>query len=181
MSECNAKPSKQTPPPQPTWATNFYVSLRFTQTVITKNLNDDFLRPCHWVLWSRSTEVGLLVTHEEANQLIPVLWKYKRNTLVHLIVYSAPVTRRMLQFDELKYYAIPSLPEDFKVSTSFKVDLCILAGRLHFGWDEYETLMGYLGTAAADNLNTQAAKLEPFAKDPLAFSKFVHSIMVRTY
>jgi hypothetical protein len=164
---------------------HLFVSLRFTQTVVTKKTNDDFLRPCQWVLYCPATETGILVSHEEANLLIPVLRDRKRKMRCHLIVYSAPVTRRMLQFNDLNFYAVPPLPEGFKAPTSFKVELGIFAGRLHFGWDEYEALLGYLGTRATVDPTSMsddgATKLGAFTKNPLAFSKFVHSIMISTY
>jgi hypothetical protein len=89
----------------------------------------------------------------------------------------------MLQFNDLNFYAVPPLPAGFKVPAWFKVELGIFAGRLHFGWDEYETLLGYLGNHAADDSTSEngATRLGAFTENPLAFCKFVHSVTINTY
>jgi hypothetical protein len=153
-------------------AAGFHVSTQFVKTIRTVGPNDNFLRPCQWVVWSRSTNVGLLVSPEEANSLIPILREYEHQTLVHLIVYAAPVTRRMLHFNNLDYYAIPPLPDDFHIPTWFKVELGIFAGRLYFAWDEYQELLAYLGIQVmngSDSMN--GAKRNAFAENPLTFRK----------
>lgn len=46
---------------------------------------------------------------EEAELLIPLLQNAK-DSPTYLLTYSAPVTRKMLHFNELNFYTIPSLP-----------------------------------------------------------------------
>jgi hypothetical protein len=152
-----------------------HVSTQFVKTVNTVSPNDNFLRPCQWIVWSRLTDVGLLVSPEEANFLIPVLRECEHQTPAHLIVYSVPLTRRMLHFNNLNYYAIPSLPNGFKVPTRFKVELGIFAGRLYFAWNEYQDLLRYLGIQVVDGSDTVngVVKQNAFAENPLTFRKFL--------
>jgi hypothetical protein len=154
-------------------AARLYVSTQFTRTVSVNEPNDNFLRPCQWVLWNHKNQIGLLVSPEEANALIPILRNaYFGEAMCHLIVYSAPITRRMLQFNNLDYYAIPSLPKNFKAPTWLKVELGIFAGRLYFEWSEYEEILSYLDIQpshqASDHPEQSNCK-ETFAPKPLAF------------
>jgi hypothetical protein len=148
-------------------AAGLYVSTQFTRTVSVNEPNDSFLRLCHWLLWCRKSEVGLLLSPEEADALIPIL---RRTTepVCHVIVYSAPITRRMLQFNNLNYYAVPSLSDDFKAPTWLKVELGIFAGRLYFEWHECDEIMSYLGMRSEAE-GSQSNCREPFATKPLAF------------
>jgi hypothetical protein len=150
-----------------------YISTQFTSTVCVMEPNDDFLRPCQWVLWSSTTRVALLVGPEEADLLIPLLRRSEADPPVcHLIVYTAPVTRHMLQFNGLHYYAIPRLRTSFKAPCWLKVELGIFAGRLYFEWDEYDTIMSYLGMQVSPEGNGEylpSDKRQAFATRPLAF------------
>jgi hypothetical protein len=154
-------------------ASRLYVSAQFSRTVSVPELNDNFLRPCHWLLWSCTRETGLLVSPEEADALIPILRSVDPSEpACHLIVYAAPITRRMLHFNQLDYYAIPSLPATFKAPTWLKVQLGIFSGRLYFGWDEYEELMSYLGIRVLREANGESQDLvhkEAFTAKPLSF------------
>ena len=89
----------------------------------------------------------------------------------NLIVYSAPLTRHMLHFNDLDYYAIPRLPSTFKAPDWLKVELGIFAGRLYFDWDEYDMIMSYLGMQASDKNAIEyvpTRSKEAFATKPLA-------------
>lgn len=153
-------------------AARLYVSTQYTRTVSVKEPNDNFLRPSHWVLWSRESEICLLISPEEANALIPILrHAYLQDPLCHLIAYSAPITRRMLQFNNLNYYAIPPLPAHFKAPLWLKIELGIFSGRLYFEWEEYQEIMSYLGIQVPkdDDDDVQSETREAFAEKPLAF------------
>ncbi|KAF2871478.1 hypothetical protein BDV95DRAFT_493867 [Massariosphaeria phaeospora] len=155
-----------------TQASSFFVSTQFTRTAQAIGPNDNFLRPCQWVVWSRGTEIGLVVSPEEANFLIPILRKTRftetRKHGTHLIVYAAPVTRRMLHFNDLDFHATPSLPPNFRIPTWFKVELGIFAGRLYFNWDEYSVMLQYLGVENSRE-ETAIGRREAFAEKPLSF------------
>lgn len=155
-------------------AARLHISTQFTRTVSVPEANDSFLRPCHWVLYDRQNDNALLVSPEEANLLIPLLQHLDfEKPVCHLIVYAAPITQRMLQFNELNFYAIPPLSEDFKAPLWLKVELGIFAGRLYFAWEEYEEILTYLGVHRADingdEASTQCASSTAFADKPLAF------------
>jgi hypothetical protein len=154
-------------------AARLHVSTQFTRTVSINEPNDNFLRPCHWILWSQKSEIGVLVSPEEADALIPILrYASVDEPRCHLISYSAPITRRMLQFNNLTYYAIPPLPNTFKAPNWLKVELGIFAGRLYFEWDEYEEIMSYLGSQVPKEEGeecVQSDRKEAFATKPLAF------------
>jgi hypothetical protein len=91
----------------------------------------------------------------------------------HLLTYAAPITRRMLQFNNLDYYAIPPLPYSFKAPIWLKVELGIFAGRLYFEWDEYKELKSYLSihdpTADSDDGGPPTVLRKAFATKPLVF------------
>jgi len=154
-------------------AARLYVSTQHTRTVSVKGPNDNFLRPCHWLLWSCTGEIGLLVSPEEANALVPILRRTSfDDSTCHLIMYSAPITRRMLHFNHLDFYAIPRLPTSFKAPMWLQVELGIFAGRLYFDWDEYGEIMAYLGIPVSrikGDGGAQPDRKEPFAEKPTAF------------
>lgn len=156
-----------------TMASSLFVSTQFMRTVVVNIPNDNFLRPCQWILWSCSTEVAVVVTPEEADSLIPILRSdHSSRSLMggmHLIVYAAPVTRRMLQFNHLDYYAVPPLPHDFAPPTWLKIQLGIFSGRLYFDWDEYVPMLGYLGVLCPGG--NQDGKQGAFGDKPLTFRK----------
>ncbi|KAH7383934.1 hypothetical protein BKA66DRAFT_417580 [Pyrenochaeta sp. MPI-SDFR-AT-0127] len=151
----------------PTMNSNLWVSTQFNRTVEVYRPHDNYTRPCQWVMWSPSNQKALIVSPEESNSLIPILrQKDTQDCKVHLIVYSAPVTRRMLHFNSLDYHAIPALPADFKAPVWLRVELGIFSGRLHLEWDEYYELLRYLGLQRdlSSDLQNHA-----FAKKPLTF------------
>ncbi|KAF2634183.1 hypothetical protein P280DRAFT_474819 [Massarina eburnea CBS 473.64] len=77
----------------------------------------------------------------------------------------------MLHFNNLDYYAIPSLPTNFKAPTWLKIELGIFSGRLYFEWDEYDEMLQYFGAPPSASLNKSAQPIErkTFAKKPLTF------------
>jgi len=150
----------------------FYISTQFSRTVSVVQPNDNFLRPVQWILWGRLTETALVVIPEEANLLIPILRQELAYT--HLILYSAPVTRRMLHFNNLDFYATPPLPAGFKAPTWLTIELGILSGRLYFEWEEYGEMLRFLDISGDGGMSElddgiQGTKLERFTKKPLTF------------
>ena len=63
----------------------------------------------------------------------------------HLLLYAAPVTRKMLHFTDLKFYAVPSLPSTWQALTWLRIELGIFAGKLYFDFSEYSSLLKFLG------------------------------------
>ncbi|KAF5720872.1 hypothetical protein FGLOB1_508 [Fusarium globosum] len=123
---------------------------------------DDFLRPVNWIIWSSVAEIAVIIMPEEAEALIPIM----RNSGVptHLLVYSAPITRKMLRFNDLTFHSIPPLPIDWKAPKWLRVELGIYAGRLYFDWDEYNAMCSLLGIQSGE-LGNQAQDEEPTETD----------------
>ncbi|CAO2653039.1 Nn.00g024500.m01.CDS01 [Neocucurbitaria sp. VM-36] len=145
-----------------TLTAGLYVSTQFLRTIDVEELNDNFLRPSHWILWSSYGQCAVIVSPEEADALLSILQHDRtEGTYAHLIVYAAPVTRRMLHFNDLTYYATPPLPSNFEAPLWLKVELGLFAGRLYFGFDEYSELMSYLSGSKRSE--------KRFAEKPLTF------------
>jgi hypothetical protein len=77
--------------------------------------------------------------------LIQLICDAKRPT-THLLTYAASVTRRMLHFNKLDYFAIPNLPPGWEAPTWLTIELGFFAGRLYFEYDEYDDICQYLGS-----------------------------------
>lgn len=86
----------------------------------------------------------MVVTPEEAELIMPIVARADVH-LAHLLTYAAPVTRKMLTFNRLDYYAVPSLPKDWNAPKWLMLELGLFAGRLFFEYDEYQELQEYLG------------------------------------
>ncbi|KAB5582293.1 hypothetical protein GE09DRAFT_1197755 [Coniochaeta sp. 2T2.1] len=131
--------------------TNLFLSVEFERTVkmATEKLNDNFIRPVNWILWSDISSTGVVIIPEEAEALFPVVRNTNPANTV-LMTYAAPVTRRMLHFNNLDYYTIPALPKGWRAPDDLKVQLGMLAGRLYFEWDEYPYLAKVNGVEGAN-------------------------------
>ena len=66
---------------------------------------------------------------------------------VHLIAYAAPVTKNMLQFSRLSYYALPRLPVSYVVPDWLSIEVGIFAGQLYIDFPQYAPLSSYLQLA----------------------------------
>jgi len=142
-----------------------FVSLQFDRTV---KLNDDlggdnFLRPVNWILWSTLFEIAIVIVPEEAEIIISLLRDIQaagHTTSTHLLTYSAPVTRKMLHFNDMDFLAIPALP-DWKAPMWLRVELGIFAGRLYFDWSEYSHICSFLGLDETSILEDEAESSDP--------------------
>ncbi|GLB04652.1 hypothetical protein AtubIFM57258_010668 [Aspergillus tubingensis] len=120
------------------------VSVEFTRTVKSKHkTGDEFTRPVNWLLCNTESDIAVVIIPEEAEALIPILRTCGASS-THLITYAAPVTRRMLHFERLDYYSIPPLSSTHALPSWLSFELGILAGRLYFGYAEYEGIMEQL-------------------------------------
>ena len=151
-------------------AQKLYVSTEFTRTIKspTDRSFDNFQRHPNWILWSSVTEIAMIVNPEEAECLIPLL-QSAQGLPTYLLTYCAPVTRKMLQFNDLKFYTIPAFPKSWEAPTWLKVELGLFAGRLYFDFSEYELLCQYLGVqeafAGLEEENEDDLDLNPLAID----------------
>ncbi|KAK3938153.1 hypothetical protein QBC46DRAFT_441500 [Diplogelasinospora grovesii] len=128
-------------------SSRLYVSAEFVRTIELgkRGWDDDYLRGTEWVLYAPSTQTALVIIPEEAELVIPRLRDPKNAARVHLIPYAAPVTKNMLPFSRLSYYALPPLPTGTEIPEWLTIELGILGGRLYFEYEEYAGLCWYLG------------------------------------
>ena len=140
-----------------------YLEMIITQVQLLTCLQ----RAAHHMLYYPGSDVEpetvLLISPEETEDCLTFMRSLPR-VAVHLLLYSAPVTRRMLHFNDLKYCAIPPLPTEFSAPMWLKVELGVLAGRLYFDFAEYSFIQAYLGldgNADADD----ADEVEPVTCD----------------
>ncbi|KAM0348261.1 hypothetical protein ACHAPU_004229 [Fusarium lateritium] len=122
-------------------------TVEFGRTIKPKGdlSTDNFLRPVNWILWSSVAEIAVVIMPEEAEALIPIMRDPNSKVLTHLLVYSAPITRKMLQFNDLTFHSIPTLPTVWKAPHWLQVELGIYAGRLYFEWSEYKDMCALMG------------------------------------
>jgi hypothetical protein len=127
-----------------------YVSTEFTKTVNVPSGRpyDQFQRQVNWILWSTVSETALIIIPEEAEHLLQLV-KESASPPTHVLTYAAPVTRKMLHFNDLQYYAVPSLPSDWEAPLWLRTELGIYAGRLYFEYPEYDSLLEYLSVREA--------------------------------
>ncbi|RKF57979.1 putative p-loop containing nucleoside triphosphate hydrolase [Erysiphe neolycopersici] len=127
-----------------------FVSTEFGKTVSQvgeKNL-DHIHRPVHWILWSPSTETAIIIIPEEVEVIIPVLRKGSCN--VHLLTYAAPITRKMLIFNDFNHYSLPPLPSSWCAPYWLRIEVGILTGRLYFDYIEYPIILETIGVKESD-------------------------------
>lgn len=145
-----------------------YVTQDFSKTVIPDPSalpRDEYSRPVHWVLWSSVTATALVITDYEADALLPMLRGSSRPN-VHLIIYSAPVTKSMVIFDDLDFYSTPKLPKEWQAPTWLVRDLGIFAGRTYFDYDNQ-----YVAICEALGLSVPASRFEgTYFPSPTFFS-----------
>lgn len=153
-------------------SSRLFASTEFMRTIKSvEDLNDDFLRPVEWILWNPSNETGIIVISEEAELLIEIIRSIKSPT-VHLITYAAPVTKAMLHFNSLTYYALPRLPRCYTVPQWFAIELGIVAGRLYIDFVEYTPIMEFLRLIENDSkafANKPASALS--VEDRISFAR----------
>ena len=85
----------------------------------------------------------MIINPEEAELLLPDMRSAVAGQ-THLILYAPSVTRKMIHFNELRYYSVPTLPESWTPPTWLVLEIGIFAGRLYFNHSEYSDLMKLL-------------------------------------
>ncbi|EPE02597.1 hypothetical protein F503_06573 [Ophiostoma piceae UAMH 11346] len=121
--------------------------------------HDQFYRPVQWLLWSRLTNTAIVVVPEEAELLLSRLRRegnqpehqqeIQQTAHVHLLLYSAAVTRAMVGLSSGTYYAVPSLPIDYSLPSWLTIETGILGGRLYMPFSECEAMRAYLKEVSA--------------------------------
>lgn len=124
-------------------------------------------RPVEWILWNPYDETALIIIPEEAEILIPML-RTLCNPKTHLILYAAPITKGMTDFNTMSYYALPTLPKNHTVPDWLSIELGIFSGRLYMSLSEYQLLGEYLDQADGTKYGTQVST-KLFCRDPIGF------------
>lgn len=139
------------------------LELRRTVSCPRNQPDDDYLRPLNWLVLSPVTNEALIIIPEEVELVIPLLQAidFPRT---HLISYAAPVTRKMLHFDNLRYLVTPPLPGWWEPPMWLRIELGILAGRLYFPYGEYAAIQRFLGVEVKQEKPNGADAL-PFIED----------------
>ena len=130
-----------------------FASKELSRTVklTTGRPNDDFIRPVNWILFGRQTDTAIMINPEEAEAAIPIIRNIPK-PVTHLLLYSAPVVRRMMHFNYLAYYALPSMPAEWRAPKWLRIELGLFAGRLYFDFEEYEDVTRSLGLHSTDKI-----------------------------
>lgn len=124
-------------------------------------------RPVNWLLWSDISSTAIIVIPEEAECLLRIVREAEPKK-AYLITYAAPVTRRMLHFQNLDYYTIPALPASWKAPQWLKAQLGLFAGRLYFEWDEYAYLADLYGISESEDVGATEHDDEDQERPPAA-------------
>ncbi|KAJ0427087.1 hypothetical protein BJY00DRAFT_320561 [Aspergillus carlsbadensis] len=125
---------------------HLYLSVEFSRTIKLKTSgekDDTYTRPVTWFLHHP----------EEAEALIPVMREHPSPD-THLIMYAAPWTKAMLHFNNLDYYALPSLPDGWRPPSWLPFEIGILGGRLYFEFSEYEGILAPIRRQGQDISDT---------------------------
>ncbi|PBP24232.1 hypothetical protein BUE80_DR004858 [Diplocarpon rosae] len=121
-----------------------YVSSEFIKTIeipVGGAPYDNFQRPVQWILWSPISQVAIIVIPEELELLLPIV----QSPISYIIAYAAPLTRKMLHFDNLKYFSIPELPSGWKAPDWLRTEIGVYSGRLYFDYADYNLILEFLG------------------------------------
>lgn len=108
--------------------------------------------------------------------LLPILQETP-NSPTHLLTYAAPVTRTMMPFNDLKYYALPDMDDNWKPPKWLTMELGILAGRVYFKFSEYDDICQYFGVSGTEDQeeeqtteqNSLSENNSMFSNKPLSF------------
>jgi hypothetical protein len=124
------------------------------------------------VLYSPATLTALVIIAEEAEILIHSLRVQHTPAKVHLLTYSAPVTKKMLPFSGVAYHAVPKLPEDHVMPDWLTIEVGILAGRLYATFEECGRISKYIEShASGDQTGGLGKKAVSFLLEWLALRR----------
>lgn len=117
----------------------------------------------------------MVIIPEEVEVLLPILQE-TRKLPTRLLTYAAPVTRSMMPFNDLKYYTLPALEDDWTPPKWLILELGILSGRLYFSFNEYAEICQYFGVSNKEmqeehstEKNGQLERKPMFSDKPLSF------------
>jgi len=131
------------------WSPTLMATKDFATTIVgslAMSSAKDYHRPVQWILSVRQREGLFLIVLSpyEVNQLLPSI---KESKFVHLHVYAPRVTQAMKTFEDLDFFCIPPLPEDWIPPCLTDItQLNLFSGQLYFkDYDAYTHLRMMLG------------------------------------
>jgi hypothetical protein len=138
-----------------------FASKEYVRTVKLKprKPNDNLMRPVNWILFSRRTDTAIVINPEEAEAAIPIIQNLLRSDM-HLVLYSAPVVKMMMHFNDMTYYTLPSMPIEWRAPKWLRVVLGLFAGRLYINFEEYEDVTRFLGLSSTSETAKDAKETD---------------------
>ena len=131
------------------WGRSLRVTDDFVQTVRSTGHPDNYLHPVNWVLSTTESEVLIVISPFEANELIPSIMLSKR---VRLHAYAPRVTNTMKSFEDLSFLTLPYQPSSLApgpIQQPLLVQLSLFAGQLFLkDFAAYKDLCEFLGLLA---------------------------------
>lgn len=135
-----------------------------------------------WLLWSPSSETGIIIIREEAENLLSSL-RSQKHPKVYLLTYAAPVTKAMEPLGRMAFYTIPTLPAGYKFPEWLLLEMGFFAGRLYLDFDSWDAIAQQLQVRnSRDEGSQNHGKLvvdDPrgFLLDWLTFRRRGHNIL----
>ena len=128
------------------WPPHLLVTADFARTVQStpNSLQDDFLRPVHWIarLQNAGAAQFVILSPFEANELLP---SFRASKAATLHVYSPRTSISMRSFEDLVFCAFPVRPQP-QPSDDLIRQLNLFAGQLYWrSYDEYLSVCRFLG------------------------------------
>ncbi|KAF3941946.1 hypothetical protein ABW19_dt0206271 [Dactylella cylindrospora] len=150
---------------------SLFVSIEFTKTVQmhSSRFNDNFQRNVNWILISPVHNIAIVIIPEEADLVIKLLRTSVRDSPIHLTTYAAPVTKKMVQFDSLQFFSMPTLPPNWQPTNELSVELGIFSGRLYFHYGASISLKEYLRLEDDELELTEDDGRYIFTRKPISF------------
>ncbi|KDQ10207.1 hypothetical protein BOTBODRAFT_36481 [Botryobasidium botryosum FD-172 SS1] len=190
------------------WSKGLVATQDFARTVRKPGCSDGdalYLRPVNWIVSGGSrvevggvgTQVLVILSQYEVNQLLPVIRQHKK---LRLHMYSPRLTQGMRIFDDLAYHCIPPLPltpapslsVPTHISPQHILELNIFAGRLYFPtYDAYLRFCEFFGVMSNETDDSVDCEIDgwvvpenrvgdmtrsPFTTNPLPLLKTLMSV-----
>lgn len=177
---------------------HIYASLDFLSTIHRDDntVDDEFLKPVHWVLSSTTIQTLIIISQHEANYLIPSIRKSKKATL-HM--YAPRTAKDMCSFSKLDFLTVGQPRSPLQVSPEAIRDLEIFSGSLYFdSFAEYQSVCQFFGfktdklldipqdAITSEGFVSKEARTQaqwpvhcPFTTSPLPFLKAWYSIRTK--
>jgi hypothetical protein len=160
-----AQTSAVPPSSNSVWSPRLFATADFSRTIEVEHSNaiDDYLRPVHWILSSRTRPESdwtlVIISPHEANELLPDI---RRSSSVQLHMYTPKVMQVMKAADDLKFYNIPSsglIPWSEPLAIQLN-QLNLFGGQLYLkDYSAYKDLCSFLGILATE-LSTEDNRVQ---------------------